>query len=77
MDKKFKNTLLITFISSIVLIIAFSIFSISSIKDLIHDQEQKSHTNEVLFNLEQVISQIKDAETGQRGLLRSVRKNQK
>lgn len=69
MDKKFKNTLLITFISSIVLIIAFSIFSISNIKDLIHDQEQKSHTNEVLFNLEQVISQIKDAETGQRGFL--------
>ena len=69
LPKKFRKTLYATFTTSVILILAFSFFSFSNINDLIHDQEAISHTNEVLFNLEQIISEIKDAETGQRGYL--------
>ena len=69
MNKKFRNTLFITFLSSVGLIIAFSIFTYSNINDLIHDQEMVSHTNEVLYNMEQIVSEIREAENMQRGYL--------
>jgi len=65
----FKNRLLAIFGVSILLIIAFTIVTFNSINSLVENENRVTHTQRVLHNIEEVESQIKDAETGQRGFL--------
>ncbi|MBO9699308.1 MAG: response regulator [Sporocytophaga sp.] len=54
---------------SIVLLILSSSLSFYTILKLIEQSSWVDHTNEVLFNIESTISQLRAAETGQRGYL--------
>lgn len=69
MVTKANNNLRIGFGFSILLLIISSVASYISIQNLLKNAESVRHTNEVRFNLESVISSLKDAETGQRGFL--------
>ena len=44
-------------------------FSWLSMVNLVDDAQMVAHTHEVLENLERIVSQLKDAETGQRGFV--------
>lgn len=59
----------LSFLVSLILIAAISLLSYSSILLLIDNSKQADKTHEVLIKLRQFISNIKDAETGQRGYL--------
>jgi len=69
MKSTFKRNLLIGFGVSLLLVIVSSIASYTSIRNLLNSEAQVSHTNKVISQLENVISTLKDAETGQRGFL--------
>ena len=69
MNGSFKRNLLILYGISFFLLIVTAIASYSSITSLLSSQRQVEHTNAVLNKLENVISVLKDAETGQRGFL--------
>lgn len=68
---KFKRNLLIGFGLSLALLIISSVASFTSIQNLTKSARMVDHTNTVLQKLEEVISVVKDAETGQRGYLLS------
>jgi len=65
----FKRNLLIGYGISIFLLLASSIASFVSIRNLLSSQDQVAHTNEVMLKLENLLSVLKDAESGQRGYL--------
>ena len=65
----FKRNLIIGYSLSILLLIASSIASYVSIRNLFYSQNLVDHTNVVIKKLDGVISVLKDAETGQRGFL--------
>lgn len=69
MNASFKRNLLILYGISFLLLIITAIASYSSIISLLSSQRAVEHTNAVLGKLENVISVLKDAETGQRGFL--------
>ncbi|WP_118952668.1 response regulator [Taibaiella helva] len=69
MNTTTNNNLRIGFGLSILLLIISSVLSYLCIQKLLESARQVKHTNEVRFMLESVISQLKDAETGQRGFL--------
>lgn len=54
---------------SLILLILSSLASYISISNLIKSADQVAHSNEVMTNLDNTISNLKDAETGQRGYL--------
>ena len=54
---------------SLILLIISSLASFISIKNLINSAEQVSHSNKVINGVDNLISYLKDAETGQRGYL--------
>src|SRR5215204_3309579 len=62
----FKNLL---FAFAIVLLGFFSFFSYYRIKKMIGSSELVNHTNIVILKIEEALSMVKDAETGQRGFL--------
>ena len=64
-----KRNLLIGFGASLLILMISSIASLTSIRSLLNSAEQVRHTNEVVQKLEETISTMKDAETGQRGFL--------
>ncbi|MES1216155.1 MAG: CHASE3 domain-containing protein, partial [Bacteroidota bacterium] len=66
---RFKKNLLISYGLSLSLLIISAGASYFSIRNLIDSQKLVNHTNEIIIQLENVISQVKDAETGQRGFL--------
>ncbi len=68
MNSSFKRNLLILYGLSFLLLIVSAIASYSSINNLLNSQKLVNHTNLVKNNLESIISVLKDAETGQRGL---------
>ena len=59
----------IVFSASITLLIISLFASFYSMQKLIKNSELVNHTNEVLIEAENIISYVKDAETGQRGFL--------
>lgn len=65
----FKRNLLIGYGLSLLLLIVSAIASYISIQQLLDNQKQVNHTNEVINKLDSVMSVLKDAETGQRGFL--------
>ncbi|WP_316770308.1 response regulator [Pedobacter frigiditerrae] len=69
MKLSFKSNLRLGLGLSLLLLIISSLASYVSIKNLIKNAELVSHTNGVLNNVNQIISFLKDAETGQRGYL--------
>jgi len=65
----FKRNLLIGYGISIFLLLASSIASFVSIRNLLDSQVRVAHTDEVILKLENLLSVLKDAESGQRGFL--------
>jgi signal transduction histidine kinase/DNA-binding response OmpR family regulator/CHASE3 domain sensor protein len=65
----FKRNLLVGFGFSMVLLIVSSVASYTSIQSLLRSANLVEHTNQVIEQLENTISVMKDAETGQRGFL--------
>ena len=54
---------------ALLLIAITGAFSWSSTVNLIDTAQMMDHTHDVLENLEKIVSQLKDAETGQRGFV--------
>jgi signal transduction histidine kinase/DNA-binding response OmpR family regulator/CHASE3 domain sensor protein len=69
MKSTFKRNLIIGFGVSLLLLIVSSVASYTSISNLVGSERLVRHTNEIIFNLERILSTLKDAETGQRGYL--------
>jgi signal transduction histidine kinase/CheY-like chemotaxis protein/CHASE3 domain sensor protein len=63
------HQLQIVFTASIVLLIVSLVASFYSTQKLISNSQLVNHTNQVLIEAENIISYVKDAETGQRGYL--------
>lgn len=64
-----KRNLLIGFGVSLIILIISSAASYISIKNLLRSADWVNHTNIVVQKLQETMSQVKDAETGQRGFL--------
>jgi signal transduction histidine kinase/DNA-binding response OmpR family regulator/CHASE3 domain sensor protein len=69
MNTAFKRNLLVSYGTSLFLLIISSIASFISIRNLLESQNWVIHTNTVITKLGNVISVLKDGETGQRGFL--------
>jgi len=65
----FKRNLLIGYGLSLLLLILSAVASYISISKLLYNQQQVMQTNAVINKLENTLSVLKDAETGQRGFL--------
>lgn len=65
----YKRNLILGSVFSMIILLITSFFSYLSIQNLLKSQALVQHTSEIMFNLEQIISATKDAETGQRGYL--------
>ncbi|RQO67869.1 histidine kinase [Pedobacter sp. KBW06] len=68
-QKSLKGNLRVGLGLSLLLLFISSLASYNSIRSLIQSSEMVQHSNEVINGLEEVISTLKDAETGQRGFL--------
>lgn len=73
--KKALIYLRITFTVSVLLLMLLSLISYNKIQDLLTKGNAVDHTQEVLLKTEEVISIVKDAETGQRGFLLTHKQN--
>ncbi|MVT08992.1 response regulator [Chitinophaga tropicalis] len=69
MKTTFKRNLLIGFGVSLLLLTVTSVASFYSIRNLLQSAFLVDHTNQVILELENTLSIMKDAETGQRGYL--------
>lgn len=69
MKASLKQNLLIGFGVSLLLLVISSAASLISINKMADSSFMVNHTNKVIIQLENVISSLKDAETGQRGYL--------
>ncbi|MHA4893884.1 CHASE3 domain-containing protein [Pedobacter sp. PWIIR3] len=67
--KRSKRNLLIGFGFTLVILIISSVLSYISIEQLLNSQKWVDHTVQVETGLDNLISRMKDAETGQRGFL--------
>jgi signal transduction histidine kinase/DNA-binding response OmpR family regulator/CHASE3 domain sensor protein len=65
----FKRNLLVGFGLSLLLLIISSVASYTSIQKLVDSSFWVDHTNKVIVELENILGNLKDAETGQRGYL--------
>lgn len=68
-QKRAKRHLLIGFGCSLLILISSSVLSYLSIMELLDSQRWVEHTTNVETGLNDIISRMKDAETGQRGFL--------
>lgn len=69
MQKSLKNNLRVGLGLSLVILFLSSLASYISINNLIKSSDLVARSNEIISNLDNVISEVKDAETGQRGYL--------
>src|SRR5687767_11855399 len=69
MQKQAKKNLTGGFGISLLILLVSSVASFISIRQFIKSSEWVSHTHTVLQKVEEIISNTKDAETGQRGFL--------
>ena len=65
----FKRNLVTGFGISLLLLIASSVASYISIRNLLYSSKMVNHTNEVYLKLENVLSTLREAESGQRGFI--------
>jgi signal transduction histidine kinase/DNA-binding response OmpR family regulator/CHASE3 domain sensor protein len=63
-----RNLQIVFFISTLLLLVSL-VSSLYSTKELVDSSKMVNHTNEVLIEAENLISYMKDAETGQRGYI--------
>ncbi|MCD0487373.1 response regulator [Pedobacter sp. MC2016-14] len=68
-QKTLKNNLRIGLGLSLLVLFISSLASFMSIRNLIKSSDLVAHSNQVISNLDNIISTLKDAETGQRGYL--------
>ena len=68
-NKTIKNNLRIGLGLSLLILFITSMASYLSIRSLIKSGDMVAHSNEMITKLEETISTLKDAETGQRGYL--------
>ncbi|SHM00319.1 Signal transduction histidine kinase [Chitinophaga jiangningensis] len=71
MKASFKKNLIISYGTSLFLLVVSSVASFISIQNLMESQRMLNHTNTIITKLENVLSVLKDGETGQRGYLLS------
>jgi signal transduction histidine kinase/DNA-binding response OmpR family regulator/CHASE3 domain sensor protein len=71
MQKKIKNNLRIGLGMSLLVLLLSSSASYISIQNLIKSAKMVTRSNQIISNLDDIISTLKDAETGQRGYLLS------
>ena len=69
MQKSLKSNLQVGLGLSLLILFITSLASFISIRNLVKSSELVAHSNEVIFKTNQIISHLKDAETGQRGYL--------
>ena len=69
MKASFNRNLVIGFGVSLLLLIISAVASYTSISNLLYSARWVNHTNQVILQLDNIISTLKDAETGQRGYL--------
>ena len=69
MQKTLKNNLQVGLGLSLLILFITSLASFISIRNLVKSSELVAHSNAVIFKTNQIISHLKDAETGQRGYL--------
>src|ERR1700755_3274549 len=69
--QKLPGLVLITYVAKILAVVALSLLSHRSIQQRANTAEQTRVTTAKLIQLEQVLTDLKDAETGQRGYLLS------
>lgn len=69
MKSNLNRNLLIGFSISLLILVISSAASFLSIKNLLKSGDMVAHTNEVVQELQELLSEVKDAETGQRGFL--------
>ncbi|MNJ97992.1 Signal transduction histidine-protein kinase BarA [compost metagenome] len=69
MDSNFKRNLIISTGVSMLILLISSIASFLSIKNLLKSNEWVTHTQEVIYNLNETNSVMLDAQTGMRGFL--------
>lgn len=69
MKNNFKRNILIGFGVSLLLLIISSVASYTSISNLLSSSKEVERTNQIIIDLENAMSSMKDAETGQRGFL--------
>ena len=69
MKTSLKRNLLIGFSLSLIILLLSSAASYFSIKNLLNSAESVNHSNAVTVEIQNVLSTLKDAETGQRGFL--------
>ncbi len=67
--KTIKNNLRIGLSLSLLILFITSMASYLSIRSLIESADMVAHSNQTITNLEEIVSTLKDAETGQRGFL--------
>jgi PAS domain S-box-containing protein len=65
----FERRVLSAFIITITILIGLGVYSYRNNVKLVAYTEEVSHTNQVLYNIEQVLSSVVDLETGLRGYL--------
>jgi len=65
----YKGNLLIGFGVSLLILLVSSVASYVSIQNLLKNSALVDQTNEVIFEMEQVVASLVDAESGQRGFL--------
>lgn len=68
-EKKYRRNLILGSVLFFLLLVVSAIASLISITKLVNAQKMVSHTQTVILKLENIISRVKDAETGQRGFL--------
>jgi signal transduction histidine kinase/DNA-binding response OmpR family regulator/CHASE3 domain sensor protein len=71
MQKTIKNNLRIGLGLSLLVLFLSSLASYISIRNLIESADMVARSNQIISNLDNIISTLKDAETGQRGFLLS------
>src|SRR5690606_5574004 len=69
MQKTLKNNLQVGLGLSLLILFITSLASYISIRNLVKSSELVAHSNDVIYKTNQIISHLKDAETGQRGYL--------
>ena len=69
MKNSLKSNLFLGLGFALILLLATSMASFISIRNLIRSSQMVRHSNEVIEDLSNVLSNVKDAETGQRGFL--------
>src|SRR3954471_6851869 len=69
MNQSFDKGLVIGAGLVVALLIVDAALSFKNTRELNHDAQLVTHTSEVLESLEEVVSTVKDAETGQRGYI--------